>query len=222
MADKSKGGTESENGTEKAVSTALEFIKQLMTLAAGVLALSATFVTKQGHHSWYLLLFLFGAWSSLLISLVYSFQTISCIVQSQIDSDAEWSEGKGRKWATTAKWLFFTGILLFAMFAFLSLATPKPSGSSNSVAEAYEYVLTSQTKTMRKLEEKNNEYRSRSQAAQEQVVALEAEVEKLNKLFAVQSNKCSQLENKNDDLKSRILVLEKQLQSIAQPTETMP
>ena len=103
---------------------ALELMKQLITLASGVLALSAAFIDKLPKTSKPFLVLLALSWISLITSLVFGLQTISAIVKSRIDSDDEWADGKGRKYGRVSRHSFLIGIGLFVAFAFSSLAFP--------------------------------------------------------------------------------------------------
>ncbi len=105
---------------------ALELLKQLITLASGVLALSATFIEKLTPASTLGLLVLALAWIALLASVFGGLQAMSAVVKSRLDPDHDWSTGTGQFYARLAKYGFVLGILLFALFAFLS-AMARPS-----------------------------------------------------------------------------------------------
>ncbi|NIM94970.1 MAG: hypothetical protein GTO18_14815 [Anaerolineales bacterium] len=108
---------------------ALELMKQLITLSSGVLALSATFIaaTTTEVSAYFIILLL--AWICLAGSLFFSLQTVSVIINSRLDSDIDWSMGAGRIYAALSKYLFFGGLVLFAIFAFISLFTSNPCPS---------------------------------------------------------------------------------------------
>jgi hypothetical protein len=108
---------------------ALELLKQIITLAAGVLALSATFIEKFGSASIWLLIVLALAWVSLIVSVLMGLEAISAIVKSRLSSDYDWSEGTGRSLASASKYAFVVGIALFAGFALLSLAAERHTGT---------------------------------------------------------------------------------------------
>jgi uncharacterized BrkB/YihY/UPF0761 family membrane protein len=119
-----------EPGCE-ADAAALELMKQLITLAAGVLALSATFLEKIGAQPLEFLMVLALSWISLIASVFFGLQTMSVIVKSRINKSDEWSKGRGRTYARNSKFGFLCGITLFAVFAFLLLLNAKsPSVSS--------------------------------------------------------------------------------------------
>jgi len=101
---------------------ALELMKQIITLASGVLALSATFLEKLSSMSFLLLIVLAVSWLALLVSVFFGLETISAIVKSRLDPDYQWSKGYGKDSARISKYTFVGGIALFALFAFLSLA----------------------------------------------------------------------------------------------------
>src|SRR5258708_842087 len=94
-------------------SAAIDLVKQLITLAAGVLALSATFLEKVSPLSWSLLIILASSWLALIISIFGGLQAMSAIVKSRLDGDLEWSKGRGRSYAITSKYGFLVGITLF-------------------------------------------------------------------------------------------------------------
>jgi len=100
---------------------ALELLKQLIALASGVLALSATFIEKLSPATKTGLVVLGAAWLALLVSVFGGLQGMSAVVKSRLDPDHDWSTGKGQFYARLAKYGFLLGILLFALFAFLSL-----------------------------------------------------------------------------------------------------
>ncbi len=106
----------------RADEAARELMKQLITLASGVLALSATFVGRLGDVSVYLLILLAISWLALIISVFFGLQTLSAIVQTHLNpEESDWSRGYGRMSARISKYAFILGIALFAVFAFFSL-----------------------------------------------------------------------------------------------------
>lgn len=106
----------------RADEAARELMKQLITLASGVLALSATFVGRLGDVSVYLLILLALSWLTLIISVLFGLQTLSAIVQWHLDpEESDWSRSYGRMSARISKYAFVVGIALFAVFAFFSL-----------------------------------------------------------------------------------------------------
>lgn len=110
----------------KADEAAIDLMKQLITLAAGVLALSATFLEKSGRLSPYLLWVLAASWFALTLSVLGGIQTLSGIVKSRLEGDDNWAQGQCKRYAYTAKFGFIIGIACFLIFAFLLLASPKP------------------------------------------------------------------------------------------------
>jgi|SRR5260370_22967472 len=109
----------------KADEAALELMKQLITLSAGVLALSATFIDKLPRGPSYTLGALLVSWAALVVSIYCGLKTISVIVKSRLASNDEWSKNEGRRYAIWCQNCFLAGITIFAFFAFLSLACPK-------------------------------------------------------------------------------------------------
>ena len=108
---------------------ALELMKQLITLASGVIALSATFIEKFPTR-WITLPVLAMSWLALLLCVFFSLQTISAIVKSRLAADAEWSKGSGQKYARSSKYAFLAGIFLFATFALASVLSMKGDEAS--------------------------------------------------------------------------------------------
>jgi hypothetical protein len=109
---------------------ALELMKQLITLASGVVALSATFLEKLGVDPVDRIL-LGLSWLALVICIFCALQTISAIVKSRLNPEHQWSKGSGQTYARVSKYAFVIGISLFAAFAFISFVStshfPLPS-----------------------------------------------------------------------------------------------
>lgn len=122
--------SEPELDDRRADAAALDLVKQLITLASGVLALSATFLEKLGPLSPISLLLLAAAWLALIVSVLGGIQTMSAIVKSRLKSDDEWSRGTARNFALASKYGFVTGITLFVVFAFLLLSDFKSQPES--------------------------------------------------------------------------------------------
>jgi hypothetical protein len=115
---------------------AVDFSKQIITLASGVLALSATFLPKLTSVPLASLIFLVLSWGTLTLSVYYGLNTISVIIKSRITSDDDWAEGEGQSSASNSKTLFFLGIIFFSVFAFLVLTTPSASQTAPSVTQS--------------------------------------------------------------------------------------
>jgi hypothetical protein len=128
-------GEEDKQEDNRADTAAIDLVKQLITLAAGVLALSATFLEKIEPLSQGVLFILGAAWLLLIISVFGGIQTLSAIVKSRLNGDNLWSKGKGRNYALTSKYGFLLGIALFALFAFFLLAHRKPKVDAPSACE---------------------------------------------------------------------------------------
>jgi hypothetical protein len=122
-----------EPARSRADEAALELMKQLITLSSGVLALGAAFIDKLPKTPKYFLTFLFLSWVALILSLIFGLKTISAIVKSRLDSDDEWSRGKGRTFGRISQSSFLSGIGLFATFAFLSLVWPSNEGKEINI-----------------------------------------------------------------------------------------
>lgn len=102
---------------KSAAGDAVEYLKQIITLSSGILALSATFLASGALTSWHEITFLLLAWASLGISVFFSLETISAIIQSGINSDHQWHKNPGKRSATIAKHSFIAGLFLFATSA---------------------------------------------------------------------------------------------------------
>lgn len=107
---------------------ALELMKQLITLASGVLALSATFIEKVPRSSASHVVILIVAWVALLASIFFGLETISAIVKSRLDSNDDWSAGYGKASAQVSKYAFTVGVALIALFAVLSFTASRSQG----------------------------------------------------------------------------------------------
>lgn len=129
--------SEDEDSDGRADSAAMSLVKQMITLSAGVLALSATFLEKVSSLPTLLSLILASAWLALILSVFGGIQTLSIIVKSRLNRDEGWSKSSGRKFAQLSKYGFLAGIGLFALFAFCLLHTTKPEpGHSASVEQS--------------------------------------------------------------------------------------
>ena len=117
---KEKSEDEMTSGAHK---IAMELMKQLITLASGVLVLSATFLERLKEVPAYLFIPLAMSWIVLIVTILFGLETISVIVKSCLRKDDAWSEGRGRISAKISKYSFVIGITLFAIFAFLSLVS---------------------------------------------------------------------------------------------------
>ena len=109
--------------------TALELMKQLITLSSGVLVLSATFIDKFRWSSWWHLAVLVVSWLCLILAVLMGLETISAIVKTRLEPEEhDWSSGRGLNTARASKYGFVLGIGLFAFFAFLTMfSTSVPS-----------------------------------------------------------------------------------------------
>lgn len=119
--------SEDEETDGRADSAAMSLVKQMITLSAGVLALSATFLEKIGLLPIWLLSILALAWLALLLSIFGGIQTLSIIAKSRLNHDDNWSKDAGRRFARLAKYGFLAGIGLFAIFAFCHFRATKPA-----------------------------------------------------------------------------------------------
>lgn len=99
---------------------ALEFLKQLITLSSGVLALSAAFIENFLPTSMLQSILLVISWVCLALAIYFGLQAISEIVQSRLVPGLNWAGGLGRKYAGASKYFFIFGIIFFAVFAFVS------------------------------------------------------------------------------------------------------
>lgn len=116
------GGASEADRTPTSAEAALELMKQLITLSAGVLALSATFIGDFPVRDRWLLAFLGAAWLLLAVAVLFGLETISAIVASRLDPEQDWSTGYGKAAARISKYSFVAGLTVFALFALLMLA----------------------------------------------------------------------------------------------------
>lgn len=123
-----QAATDDRNG--RPADTALELMKQLITLSSAVLALSATFIQKLSTSVPWKMVVLAAAWLCLISSALAGLETISAIVQARLEPElSDWSTGRGRTSALATKYCFIGGLLLFAVFAVAVLAE---SGEPNT------------------------------------------------------------------------------------------
>lgn len=127
----------------RADETALELMKQLITLASGVLALSATFIARLRDIRPLLLILLAVSWLALLISVFFGLQAIASIVEGRMNrgDDGDSIEEVTKK-ARVAKFGFLIGIAMFAAFAFGSLIYPE---KREPAAGGTQVIITSET-----------------------------------------------------------------------------
>jgi len=111
----------SNASSDDAAQVALEYIKQIITLASGILALSGTFIEKLVKDVSYYTALLPVAWLCLLVSVYFGLATISAIIKSKLDNDRNWAAGRGRLNASVCKLTFVGGISVFLIFVSWSL-----------------------------------------------------------------------------------------------------
>jgi hypothetical protein len=117
--------------TDDAAQVALEYIKQIITLASGILALSGTFIDKLVKTVSYQTALLPVAWVLLLISVYFGLATISTIVKSKLKNDQNWAQGRGKKYATICKLTFVGGIAVFLVFVSWTLIIQARAEATN-------------------------------------------------------------------------------------------
>jgi hypothetical protein len=120
-----------EASAPRADETRLELMKQLITLASGVLVLSATFIARLPDIRLLLLIPLAVSWLALLVSVFFGLQAIASIVEGRLnpgDEDESFEQVTQR--ARVAKYGFLIGIAMFAAFAFGSLIYPEKRESA--------------------------------------------------------------------------------------------
>lgn len=117
---------------QNASEAALEFLKHLLTLASGVLVLSGTFVTKVDSISSLALCFLFASWASQIVCLFCALNAISAIIMSRVKNSNDWQDGAAKTLSSIGKWAFFTGLILFAVFAALALNSESSTTETDS------------------------------------------------------------------------------------------
>lgn len=104
-----------------AADVALEWVKQVITLSSGIVALSATFLNKLGSYPNCILFFLIFSWVCFITSILTGLELFSTIVQSHLKKNNNWSEGIGLAYARACKYLFISGVIIFCLFALLSV-----------------------------------------------------------------------------------------------------
>ncbi len=109
------------SSTESPSATALELVKQIITLASGVLVLSATFIQQFSISNLGQLALLVMSWLFLIGAVLAGLQSISAIIRSQLNGDQTWATGRGRRIAMISKHSFVLGLTTFATFALLTL-----------------------------------------------------------------------------------------------------
>jgi uncharacterized membrane protein len=106
--------------TKEAGETALELMKQLITLSSGVLALSAAFLDKFRVENRLEYVPLLLSWTLLIVALIAALDTISAIVKSYLTPEHKWHKGRGKASARISKWTFVLGIICFGVFALVT------------------------------------------------------------------------------------------------------
>jgi hypothetical protein len=112
--------TEGTPARQPDVQAALEFLKQIIALASGVLAISATFIEKFWTPKWQLQGLLSLSWLLLVTAILAGLQGLSSLVQVLRRPDLGSSTIAARNWARLSKWTFIVGIAGFCLFAFLA------------------------------------------------------------------------------------------------------
>lgn len=105
---------------KEAADTALELMKQLITLSSGVLALGAAFLDKFRIDSRVEYALLALAWALLIVAIATALDTISAIVKSHLTPEHRWHTGRGQMAARISKWAFVLGITCFGIFALVT------------------------------------------------------------------------------------------------------
>jgi hypothetical protein len=122
---------------KEAGETALELMKQLITLSSGVLALSAAFLDKFRVESRLEYVPLLLSWTLLIAALIAALDTISAIVKSYLTPEHKWHTGRGYTSARISKWTFVLGLICFGVFGLVTtLSTDSKSdklGSGNFI-----------------------------------------------------------------------------------------
>ncbi len=125
-----------EQNPESQLRTAiLELLKQLIGLAAGVIALSAAFADKLAPHFGVAAGGLGASWLMLIASLFFGLQAMSALVKSLKEPDFSWAADALRRNARLSKDFFLFGIFLFAASASWTMAVDRPrqTGSAHAV-----------------------------------------------------------------------------------------
>lgn len=127
-----------------ASNTAVDYLKQLITLASGVLVFSAAFIGDFKAHGFWSYLSLGTSWMLLCLCLVCGLWSMAIIVKSSIDENDNWAEGRGRTLSRISRVSFAIALFTFAVFAFISYVNQNGASLSHGSFESEEKVtLTS-------------------------------------------------------------------------------
>ena len=113
MNGKSQQGSSS---IERAQSSAQDFIKLIISLASGVIALSTTFVPKFTEHGPIAAFILFGSWLLFAASIFFGIRALTIMTRCIMnDTPLWWNQVVGS--ARSCWWSFLAGIACLIIFA---------------------------------------------------------------------------------------------------------
>jgi hypothetical protein len=116
MSEGSAGTKGSSSSTERAQASTQEFLKLLISLASGVLALSVTFVAKFLEGSGWAVFILFGSWILLAFSIYFGIRSLTILTRCIMnDTEMWWNQVVGS--ARYCWWCFLGGIVCLIIFA---------------------------------------------------------------------------------------------------------
>lgn len=121
--------TSSPTHNKNASDAALEYVKQLLTLASAVLVVSAIFVSRVSAKGIAGELAILAAWFFLLISLICGIVFITAVVASRINDDDKWAESTPKRFSRASFRSFSVAIAFFVFFAFQAYSIRNQSGS---------------------------------------------------------------------------------------------
>jgi hypothetical protein len=110
------GKPQASSSTERAQSSTQDFIKLIISLASGVIALSATFIPKFTEHGFATALILFGSWLLFGASIFFGIRTLTIITRCIMnDTPLWWNQVVGS--ARSCWWSFLAGIVGLILLA---------------------------------------------------------------------------------------------------------
>ena len=106
---------ESDPTMPQAQKSASDLVKLLISLASGVLALSATFIEKLSAGASWVVILLYLSWLALLVSIFFGVRTLSKLVHAQQTGTPRWGEmifpSMRRCWV-----FFLSGVVLLMLY----------------------------------------------------------------------------------------------------------
>ena len=101
--------------TTAAQGSASDLVKLLISLASGVLALSATFIEKLSLGARWVIIVLYFSWAALIVSIIFGVRTLSKLTHAQQTGTTQWGQMAlpSMRWC----WRFFqAGVVLLMIY----------------------------------------------------------------------------------------------------------